>query len=418
MRELMFGYSDIVTTPPDSIGLFGYADRIDHGFSNNGVHDDLYASALCLKDGDVRLLIVTVDLCLMDEETVDMIRERVSEKTEIPVSNIMLSLSHTHSGPLTIKEHVRKVLDGGIEEEIDKYIEKLTSKIVSVCSQACSHYFKGKISSATFVAQLGYNRRYTYVDNEGNNRVKMLFNNWLNPGADANGPIDTNIPILMIERVDEEHYDSYLAAAGTNRIILFNAPIHPVVMGSFNRYVSAEYPGVARKCIEETLGDGTKAIFLLGACGNINALMACQNNFKGIEVLGNAIGYGVCAVLSMRKYLEFDGLKVITENISPGENSKAKRIVTQVFKIGKAAITAVSCENFTELGMKIREGSNFDQTLVASNSNGGRGYIPTGEAIRNWEGYEIDSSKRMGFDETLHDRIVETVIRNLKQLES
>lgn len=416
MSELRYGYCDIIITPPKSMGLEGYSSRIDHGFGNNGVRDDIYARALSLKSDNVNLILLTVDLCAITEETGDMIRERVSQKTGVPVENIMLSISHTHSGPVTIAAWGQGKYDSETISKIDAFIEDLTVKIVSISSQACSINLKGKVYSSTFTAYLGYNRRYAMKDEEGNNAVKMLFSCWLNPGCDTNGTVDPHIPILMIERVNENNYDSYLSAAGTDRIVLFNVPAHAVVMGPENRYVSADYPGAARRCIENALGDGTKAMFLLGACGNVNSLFACQNNPKAVEVLGNAVGYGVCAAMSMRKEIEFDGLKAISENVKTKEGAIAKRIVTQVFKIGKAAIAAVSGECFTELGIRIREESQFDQTLVTTNSNGGYGYIPTGEVLKNWSGYEVDSAKRMGYDDNLLDRMAETVVKNLKQL--
>ncbi|NMB96751.1 MAG: hypothetical protein GYA02_09105, partial [Clostridiaceae bacterium] len=61
--------------------------------------------------------------------------------------------------------------------------------------------------------------------------------------------------------------------------------------------------------------------------------------------------------------------------------------------------------------------SNFQQTLVASNSNGGYGYIPTREALINQGGYEVNSAKRMGYDEDLLKRVEDTVVKNLNQLE-
>ena len=416
MSELCFGYCDIVITPPESMGLEGYASRIDHGFGNNGVMDDIYARALSLKSNGVHLIVLTVDLCEITEETGDMIRERVAQKTGVPAGNIMLSISHTHSGPVTISAWGQGKYDAEIKSKIAAYIENLTDKIVSISSQASSISLKGKIYAATFTGCVGYNRRYTMKDEDGNDSVKMLFSCWLNPAADTNGAIDPHIPVLMIERVDENTYDPYLSAAGTDRIVLFNVPAHPVVMGPHNRYVSADYPGAARRCIESVLGDGTKAMFLLGACGNVNALMACQNNPKAVEVVGNTVGYGVCAALSMRKEIAFDGLKAISKNIKTREGAIAQRAVTQVFKIGKAAIAAVSCECFTELGIKIRNESPFDQTLVATNSNGGLGYIPTGEALKAGNGYEVDIAKEMGFDESFLDRMAETVVKNLKEL--
>ncbi len=413
MNELFFGYCDTVITPPDTMGLAGYAYRINHGFGNSGVLDNLYARALSLKSNDVNLIVITMDICLISEETGDMIRKKVAEKTGVPIENIMLSLSHTHSGPVTTKGNNYNT---EISHEIDAYIDCLTDKLVTISSQACSIKHKGKIYASTFTAVMGYNRRYTTVDANGNKSVKMLFNLWQNKMYSPNESIDPHIPILMIERVDDNNFDPYLSAVGTERVVLFNVPVHPVVMGQQNRYVSSDYPGAARKCIEEILGDGTKAMFLLGACGNVNSLLACQCNPKAIDVVGKAIGYGICASLSLRKELIFDGLKAVTENIELQDSVKAKKIITQVFKIGKAAIAAVSCECFTELGIRIRNESQFDQTLVATNSNGGYGYIPTRETLMSYNGYEVDSARRMGFDENLLDRMGDIIIKNLNCL--
>ena len=411
MSELRFGYCDIIITPPETMGLAGYEYRFEHGFGNNGVMDDLYARALSLKSGGEHLILITVDLCLIDEKTGDRIRERVSQKTGVPVENIMLCLSHTHSGPVTIN---RESYDAEIQHRIRAYIENLTAKIVSISSQAASIHLKGRLYASTYTAYMGYNRRLTL----GDGTVKMLFDLWQSPGYTPNGTVDPHIPILMIERVDDGQTDPYLCQPGINRIVVFNVPAHPVVMGQQNRYVSADYPGAAIRCIENTLGDGTKAMFLLGPCGNVNILLACQNNPRSVDIVGNAIGYGICAALSMRKEIEFDGLKAVSGNIELEEGAAAGRVVTQVFKIGKAAIAAVSCECFTELGIRIKNESPFEQTLVASNSNGGYGYIPTREALQMGQSYEVNSAKRMGFDEDLLDKMVSKVraqIRDISQ---
>ncbi|NMB97478.1 MAG: hypothetical protein GYA02_12855, partial [Clostridiaceae bacterium] len=293
MSELYFGYSDCIITPHANIGLAGYEKRNNHGFGNSGVMDDLYARALSLKSENDELILITLDLCLINENTGDEIRSRVAQKLKIPVENVMLCVSHTHSGPRTWSPND----DTGSEttQIINSYMDDVTNKIVSICSQASSISFKGQIYTATFSASLGYNRRYVVEDkdsNDNDDKVKMLFNLWKNPEHNTNGIIDTDIPVLLIERIDEKKlYDSYFGQAGLDRIVLFNVPIHPVVMGEDSRYVSADYPGAARRCIENTLGYGTKAMFLLGACGNVNPLLACQYNPKAIEVLGNAIGY-------------------------------------------------------------------------------------------------------------------------------
>jgi hypothetical protein len=340
------------------------------------------------------------------------IRNDVAQKLQIPVENVMVNVSHTHSGPRTTSS--------GLEDEstrvINEYISDLRNKIVSISSQAAAHDLKGRIFYETFNARLFYNRRHVTADGDGSRHVDMLFTLWRNPWHETNGVVDTNIPILVIERVDEESYDPYFAQAGTDRVVLFNVPAHPVVMGEDSRYVSADYPGAARKCIEETLGYGTKAMFLLGACGNVNPYFACQNNFRAVEIVGNSIGYGICAALSNRKKLKFDGLDAVSETINLGNEKKTSRIIIQTFKIGKAAIVAVSCECFTELGIDIRNRSPFIQTLVATNSNGGSGYIPTSDTWDIEGGYELPIAKKSGFERGLLEKMGDIAVDSMKKL--
>jgi hypothetical protein len=131
MNELRFGYYDCVINPPSNIGLSGYAKRTNHGFDNSGVHDDLYARALCLKSGDNKLILITLDLGTLSEKTADAIRNDVVQKLQIPVENVMVNVSHTHSGPRTTSS--------GLEDEstrvINEYISDLRNKIVSISSQ-------------------------------------------------------------------------------------------------------------------------------------------------------------------------------------------------------------------------------------------------------------------------------------------
>lgn len=413
MKDLFFGYADCTITPTGDMGLFGYEKRDEHGFCNSGVLDELHARALSLSSEAEELILVTLDLCLMDEKTADRIRASVSQKLRLPVENVMLSVSHTHSGPRTMDGPYEG--NASVSGKITAYLEELTNKVVTICSQASCLKLRGKLSSAVFHARLSYNRRFEYDDN-GLKAVKMLFTLWRNPAVSPNGPVDADIPILMIERTDEPGYDAFLSQAGVNRLVLFSVPIHPVVLGEDSRVVSADYPGAAVRCIENTLGNGTKAMFLLGACGNVNPYLACQNHPRAVEVVGNAIGYGICSALSNRHEVAFDGLKAVSEKLAVKEGKGLSRVVAQVFKIGGSAVAAFSCECFTELGLRVRRESSFAQTLIATNSNGGCGYIPTREAWETEGGYELASARQTGFDKDMLDRMAETAGGMLQRL--
>lgn len=313
METLRFGYSDAVIDPGTGITLAGYRHRFLQGIGNSGVLDHLHAKALSLRLGKTELLIVTLDLCMVSLELCDSLREAVSRKLSIPKEHIMLSIVHTHSAPTTcIPEYARGDFYGDktkdnyarMEKEIEQYLESLKECILAICSEAHYRTHQGKISTTTLKMNLGYNRRYPITDANGNQTVKMHFNLWGNYGEEKNHDIDENIPILMIERTAEDSKDDYLEPYGAKKIVLFSVPYHPVVLGENSRVVSADYPGAACACIEEAIGYRTKAMFLLGACGDINALMACQENPDAVKIVGRAIGYGVTAALSNRKEVE------------------------------------------------------------------------------------------------------------------
>ncbi|HOJ09864.1 MAG TPA: hypothetical protein PK733_04645 [Clostridiales bacterium] len=411
MNELLFGYFDTDITPSISMGLEGYPYRLNHGFENGGVIDRIYACALCLKSGSEALLIITVDLCDLSFETADDIRNAISLKTGLPRRNIMLIATHTHSAPVTICQNVKN------KEAIDKiedYLKELKNKIISISSQACARRYSAKLSISTLKTCLGYNRRYISVDEKGNSNCKMLFNLWQNHGHDTTGEVDSEIPIIMIEKEDDENRDNFLTPTGINRVIIVNAPYHPVVMGENNNYISADYPGAIRKCIENELMDGTKVISITGASGNTQPFISCVNNLRAIRIFGNAIGYGVITALAGRKYIPVDGIQGIEEEFDYN-NPETNRIRTQVFRIGNIGIAGISGDCFNELGTFIRANSGIRQILIATHANGRSGYIPTPESF-NIGGYEIDIAIKRGYDTDVFEKVVNQVLKNLKTL--
>src|SRR5215207_3783742 len=75
---------------------------INGGFQDHiatNVHDELHARCLVLDDSQTRLAIVVVDSCMVPREIFDEARRLASHKTGIPVSNMLLSATHTHSAP-------------------------------------------------------------------------------------------------------------------------------------------------------------------------------------------------------------------------------------------------------------------------------------------------------------------------------
>ena len=62
------------------------------------IHDETHARCIVLDDGQTRLAILTADLCMIYREQLDEAKERAYAITRIPIANMMMSATHTHSG--------------------------------------------------------------------------------------------------------------------------------------------------------------------------------------------------------------------------------------------------------------------------------------------------------------------------------
>ena len=94
---LLAGVAREIITPKIGGFLFGYND---HQVSHS-VHDDLTVTALVLNSGDTTVVLLSAIVCLVQNTLADEIRKKVSKALDIPAEHVILSATHTHSGPRT-----------------------------------------------------------------------------------------------------------------------------------------------------------------------------------------------------------------------------------------------------------------------------------------------------------------------------
>src|SRR3954469_6676282 len=85
-------------SPQKSIFLAGYPNVPRY---STGIHDPLLSSALCLQAGTTRVLLISNDIIYLSKPSVARLRQGISHATggHIQPGNILISASHTHSGP-------------------------------------------------------------------------------------------------------------------------------------------------------------------------------------------------------------------------------------------------------------------------------------------------------------------------------
>src|SRR5690606_37794558 len=66
---------------------------------NEGVHDPLYAKAIVLEQDGVKAALVACDLVAIPRRFVVEARGLIERQTDVPGENVMISATHTHTGP-------------------------------------------------------------------------------------------------------------------------------------------------------------------------------------------------------------------------------------------------------------------------------------------------------------------------------
>src|SRR5438445_4096365 len=93
------GVAAITITPEKPMWLSGYAGRNKPA---EGTLSDLHAKALVLEDpAGTRAVVITMDLVGISREFSTAVCEELEKKYRLPRAAILLSASHTHSGPVT-----------------------------------------------------------------------------------------------------------------------------------------------------------------------------------------------------------------------------------------------------------------------------------------------------------------------------
>ena len=384
------GVSKVVISPPVGSMLAGYGNRMEGSI---GVHDDLYAKALVLDDATEKVAVVSCDLGGVSKEIVSKVRQDVEADLGIKGNNVMVTATHTHSGP-----------DFSLSN--GEYLNVLTKKIAGSIRAAYYNLAEARMGAGKGEALIGYNRR------------NPKFNYFLRPYPE--GARDPEVGIL---RVDDKE--------GNMIATIINAPCHAVVLGSTNLLISADYPGYATRVVE-TMKGGV-AIFLNGCCGNINPvntwgpytvirdkIITGPVLFREAERLGNILGGEALKVmeeiettsevklkvkrsevlLPTRKDMPEKWIKWI-QSIKPDHPRyefyqhilKGEGILTEVqaMALNNIAIAGLPGEVFVEFGLEIRKKSPFKYTIISELTNESIGYVPTAKAFEEG-GYDVVSS--------------------------
>jgi len=416
------GIATVDITPPVGWRMSGYFyERL-----SGGIHDPLQAKALVFRDGDERAALVFCDLIGMPAVVSGEVRQQASRKTGIPVANILIAATHTHTGPLyygALREffHQRAIGEYGNDpfEGVD-YRGVLTDRLVAVIVQADRKAQPVELNVAkTTVPGLSFNRRYHMKNGSVQFNPGKTNENIVRPA----GPTDPELIFLAIKRKKE-------ALAG-----LTSFALHADTVGGTN--YGADFPGYLDRFLQRTVGSEFVSLFANGPCGDLNHINVSdprpQKGGEETERIGNALGNRVVSLFPSLKPIARPGLivKSATVNVAlqqyrPEQIAEARdnmkkiggkelpflrqvesykimdlqlrktnalALPVQVFRLGSdTAIVGLPGEIFSELGLTIKSKSRFRNTIIVELANDSIGYVPTKKAFREGS-YEIVNSR-------------------------
>lgn len=422
-RVFRAGAATSNVTPPLGISMSGsMRDK-----TATHIHDELHARCLVLDDGETKLALVVVDNCVIPREIFDASKRLASEATGISTSHMLMSATHTHTGP-TATRVFASVPDPEYKEFLVRRIADGIRRANNLLEPARIGWGRGSEPSQVF------NRRWFVKGGApnpfgGTDRVKM------NPAGyellEPAGPIDPEVMVLAVESL-----------GGRPISVLANYSLH-YVGGTRAGDVSADYFGLFAERVKELLGAERQsppfvAMMSNGTSGDINNVnwttkRVIKPPYQQMRFVANLLATETVRVHRAIRYQDWVDLAAAQQEITlgvrlppPAEVERARGIlaqekktaaqspaevyaretidlssypptvaaILQTFKIGELAINAVPCEVFVEIGLELKQRSPFPTTFTISLANGYNGYLPTVKhhALGGYETWRAKSS--------------------------
>jgi neutral ceramidase len=278
-------------TPPVGFPMAGYY----HERLAEGSIDSLKAKAIVFKDGQVEAAFVVCDLIGIALDLSRAIRKRAADVTGIPVSNIVITATHSHTAPDYMKELYLYLGKENQDPLRAAYVEKLVAGPVEAIIKAQSSAKRSvlEFGSAKQKPAVSFNRRSVMRD--GSVRTWMSHDN---PDVvRAAGPIDPDIEMLTIR--DE---------TGQATCVLSNFALHLDTVGGIKW--SADYPYFIEQSLRNSIGSNVVSIFATGCCGDINHVDPKSRERNKADVIGNSIGGSILQQLPTLKAVKESNLVV------------------------------------------------------------------------------------------------------------
>ena len=342
------------------------------------LHDDLMLSVLLLDDGKNKAAVLGYDLLGLDETFVKKLRKNTADFLGCPEANVILSCTHTHSGP-----HTRSFKRCGADLE---YVEKLYIWTDEAVKKAAAAFQDVDVYFYSTFCDSNYNRRYI----DGANNCKFLPHH-RSLEALAKGFVDQELGMLIFT----------IPGTGQPQGVMINYAAHPLAShspGLGGHQISADYPGEVRKIMED---NSCWCVFVDGAAGDMfpkdsecgwESVRKCATAITTEAIRGicdacrNKDLYRItdpeikCSIEKVSLKLRRDQ-KEKRQEMPLYENMREVEAEIQLFAIGDVCLVGVPGEMLAEVGQEIKWHSPYRRTFILYNSTAYLSYLPHANAF-------------------------------------
>jgi hypothetical protein len=387
------------------------------GFSANmaeKAHDPFHSRALVFDNGETTLAMVVVDNLGAGPDVLNEAKALAAAKTGMAVDKMLISSTHTHSGPsLNTRSEAAAAYYKQFLEGVAGSIIQAHAALKPAAVGVAAHPLPDEV----------FNRRwYLKPGKMPLNPFGRLDTVKMNPGTSPDvidrpaGPTDPDISILSVQDLKRKP------------IALFaNYSLH-YVGGAPGGQMSADYFGeFARLMPSRIRGDESfVAMMSNGTSGDINNIpfgvtRPPREPFEQIRIVAQKAAdtawlahrkiekhqsdarLGMLqreitlkyrrpssqdvaeakAVLAIKDKDAIEKLPRLAQNYARSVVSASERpedtftVILQAIRIGDFAVCAIPFETFVEIGLDLKKRSPFPQTMVIGLANGRHGYLPT-----------------------------------------
>lgn len=426
MSKLHLGICKVDITPPVGSNLVGYMPD----YPSESIHDNLDTTAFVFQQEENISVLIASTVAVLQKALVQELQKKIQAETGIPAANVIMAITHTHTGPFT-----GPYLDDAYCDNIFK------PRVLEAVKQA-----KANLQPVT----MGYACGDSYV--AINRREPRLRDNKIVLGQCPWGPIDPRMTVITFRNEAGKtvgslvHYGCHGTAAGICSAIsqdwpgvmvrrmeaLTDAPaafVNGVLGDTGPRLTNGQTTGDLQY-MEELGGvaaqDATR--IFKSVCQYTDCDMQCATGFVRLPLkkrisleeakqqVAAYAGLEYTADIMMREHFE-----QVVASYENGYQEKDAHLEDQtLLRIGNIVFATFGYEIFSEIGLRIQKECKDLVVLPLSYGNGGSGYFPTQSQLAfgsDLGGYEVQMFRIANIQEYVDNADYHMICSTLENIE-